>query len=128
MRFPPFQYLSPRTTEEALEIMSRYKGKVRIIAGGTDIMNLLRQRLLSPQYAMTLKGVSDLRGIKSKKGHFLISAATTLREIVESPDIAGFAAAIARVGRSCGRPSDPERRNRWGQSPAKHPVPLLQPV
>ena len=48
MRLPLFQYLAPRSTEEALEMLSRYKGKVRIIAGGTDIMNRLRQRLLSP--------------------------------------------------------------------------------
>jgi 4-hydroxybenzoyl-CoA reductase beta subunit len=108
MRLPLFQCLSPRSTKEALEILDRYKGRVKIIAGGTDIINRLRQRLLSPQYAMTLKGVSDLRGIKRKKGHFLISAATTLREIVESPDIAGFAAAIAE---SAGLVAAPPIRN-----------------
>jgi len=108
MRLPLFQCLSPRSTKEALEILDRYKGKVKIIAGGTDIINRLRQRLLNPQYAMTLKGVSDLRGIKSKKGHFLISAATTLREIVESPDIAGFAAGIAE---SAGLVAAPPIRN-----------------
>jgi 4-hydroxybenzoyl-CoA reductase beta subunit len=95
MRLPLFQYLSPRSTKEALEMLDRHKGKVTIIAGGTDIINRLRQRPLSPQYAMTLKGVSDLRGMKRKKDEFLISAATTLREIVESPDISGFAPAIA---------------------------------
>ncbi len=97
MRLPLFQCLSPRSTKEALELLGRYKGKVKIIAGGTDIINLLRKRLLTPQYAMTLKGVPDLRGIKAKKGQILISAATTLREVVESPDIAGRAAAIAEA-------------------------------
>src|SRR5208282_1501802 len=48
------------------------------------------------------------RGIKNKKGHFLISAATTLREIVESPDIAGFAAGIAE---SAGLVAAPPIRN-----------------
>jgi 4-hydroxybenzoyl-CoA reductase beta subunit len=108
MRLPLFQCLSPRSTKEALEILDRYKGRVKIIAGGTDIINRLRKRLLSPQYMMTLKGVSDLRGIKRKKGQILISAATTLREIVESPDIAGFAAAIAE---SAGLVAAPPIRN-----------------
>jgi 4-hydroxybenzoyl-CoA reductase beta subunit len=96
MRLPPFQYLSPRSAKEAIEMLDRYKGKVRIIAGGTDIINRLRQRLLSPQYAMTLKNVSDLRGMKRKKDDLVISAATTLREIVESRDISGLAAAISQ--------------------------------
>ena len=68
MRLPPFECLSPRTMKEALEMLGRYKGKVRIVAGGTDIINRLRQRLLTPPYVMTLKGVPDLRGIKRKKG------------------------------------------------------------
>lgn len=96
MRLPPFQYLSPQSAKEALDMLDRYKGKVRIIAGGTDIINRMRQRLLSPQYAMTLKKVSDLGGMKRKKTEFVISATTTLREIVESPDITGLAAAIAQ--------------------------------
>ena len=97
MRLPLFQYLSPRSTKEALEMLDRYKGKVKIIAGGTDIINRLRQRLLNPPYAMTLKGVSDLRGMKRKKTEFVISAATTLREVVESPDISGIAPAVAQA-------------------------------
>ena len=108
MRLPLFQYLSPRSTSEALEMLDRHKGKVKIIAGGTDIINRLRQRLISPQYAMTLKRVSDLRGMKRKKGQFHIAAATTLREIVESPDIAGFAAGIAQ---SAGLVAAPPIRN-----------------
>ncbi len=108
MRLPPFQCLSPRSTKEALEMLDRHKGKVKIIAGGTDIVNRLRQRLIAPQYAMTLKGVSGLRGMKRTKGQFLISAATTLREIVESPDIAGFAAGIAQ---SAGLVAAPPIRN-----------------
>ena len=107
MRLPLFQYLSPRSTEEALEILDRYKGKVKIIAGGTDIINRLRQRLIAPQYAMSLKGVSDLTGMKKKKGQLVIAAGTTLREIVESPDMAGLVA----IAESAGLVAAPPIRN-----------------
>ena len=96
MRLPPFQYLAPRTTEEALEIMSRYKGKVRIIAGGTDIINLLRQRLLTPPYVMSLKGVAGLTGVKKTRGALVIAAGTTLRNIAEASEVRASFAAIAQ--------------------------------
>ncbi len=96
MRLPPFDYLAPRTTREALEMMGRYKGKVRIVAGGTDIINRLRQRLLTPAYVMSLKGVAGFAGIRRKKTEIVISAGTTLREIAESPDMLALAGSVAR--------------------------------
>jgi 4-hydroxybenzoyl-CoA reductase beta subunit len=96
MRLPPFQYLAPRTTEEALEMMSRHKGKVRIVAGGTDIVNRLRQRLLTPPYVMSLKGVAGLTGMKRKKNELVIAAGTTLRHIEEAPEVRRSFAGIAQ--------------------------------
>jgi len=108
MRLPPFQYLAPLTCDEALAMMSRYRGKVRIVAGGTDVMNLLRQRLLTPSYVMSLKGVADLTGIKGEKGALVIAAGTTLREIEGAPGIRRSFAAIAQ---SAGLVAAPPIRN-----------------
>ena len=47
MSLPPFYYFAPRTLNEALEILGRHKGKVRIVAGGTDIISRLKKRLIS---------------------------------------------------------------------------------
>jgi 4-hydroxybenzoyl-CoA reductase subunit beta len=104
MRLPPFLYLAPRTCDEALAMMSRYGGKVRIVAGGTDVMNLLRQRLLTPSYVMSLKGVADLTGIKKKGGALVIAAGTTLRDIEEAPDIRRSFAAIAQSAKLVAAP------------------------
>ena len=95
MRLPPFQYLAPRTVAEALETMARHKGKVKIVAGGTDVMNRLRQRLLNPDYVMSLKGVAGLSGMKRNKGELMIAAGTTLLDIGEAPEIRQFFQAIA---------------------------------
>ena len=87
MGLPPFQYLAPRTLKESLEMLSEYKGKVSIVAGGTDIINRLRKRLISPPYVMSLKGVAELTGIKKESKEIVILARTTLREIAASPAI-----------------------------------------
>ena len=97
MRLPPFLYLAPRTEKEAVEMLSRYRGKVGIVAGGTDMVNRLRQRLVSPAYVMSLKGVEHFRGIESRKGCIVISAGTTLREVGESEAVSGTFTALAEA-------------------------------
>ena len=77
-------------------MMARHKGKVKIVAGGTDIMNRLRQRLLTLDYVMSLKGVAGLTGHEEKKGRARRSrAGTTLRDIGEAPDVRSLFPAIA---------------------------------
>jgi 4-hydroxybenzoyl-CoA reductase beta subunit len=95
MRLPPFQYLSPGTVKEALDMLHAHKGKLRITAGGTDIVNRLRQRLVTPSYVMSLKDLPELRGIKKKKSELVISAGTSLREIAEDPDVCALFSAVA---------------------------------
>ena len=108
MRLPPFLYLAPRTHAEALEMMRRYRGKVRICAGGTDVMNLLRLRLLTPSYVMSLKGVAGLTGIKRRRGDLAIAAGTTLRDVEEAPEIR---LSLPGVAQSAGLVAAPPIRN-----------------
>jgi 4-hydroxybenzoyl-CoA reductase beta subunit len=99
MRLPPFLYLAPRTKKEAVEMLSRHRGTVGIVAGGTDMVNRLRQRLVSPAYVMSLKGVEGFRGIEEQRGRLVIAAGTTLREIGESQAIsASFFALVEAAG------------------------------
>jgi len=76
---------------------------VRIIAGGTDLIPSLRQRLFEPEYVLDLRGIAALRGIKPKPdGGVEIGALTTLRAIERSdflrqhyPVLAEAAATVA---------------------------------
>jgi 4-hydroxybenzoyl-CoA reductase subunit beta len=97
MRLPAFQYLGPKTKEEALELINKHRGKVKIIAGGTDLINGMRHRLATPAYVMSLRGVTGLRGIKKRKGELVIAACTTLREVAESPLILGAFSSLSQA-------------------------------
>ncbi len=104
MRLPPFEYLGPRSVKEALEMIERHKGKVKIVAGGTDIINRLRQRLITPQFVISLKGVAELAGITKKGASLVIAAGTTLRAVMESPLVADYAPALAQAARLVAAP------------------------
>jgi 4-hydroxybenzoyl-CoA reductase subunit beta len=58
---------------------------IRIIAGGTDLIPSMRQKLFEPEYILDLRGVSEMRGIKPQRdGGVEIGALTALRSIEKS--------------------------------------------
>ena len=55
-----FQYLECKTIEEACSLLSRYKDKARVIAGGTDLRVRMQDGKMVPQYLIGLKGIRNL--------------------------------------------------------------------
>lgn len=82
--------LRPKSVEEAVEFLAARAAtggaeSVRIIAGGTDLIPSMRQKLFEPEYVLDLGRVSAMRGIRtSADGGVDIGALTTLREIEQS--------------------------------------------
>ena len=85
MSLPTFQLLRPKTLDEALALMARHEGEVKIVAGGTDLLPSMKQKLFTPPYVLDLRGVNDLRGIRSTNNGVEIGALTTLAAIEHSP-------------------------------------------
>ena len=85
MRLPSFDLFEPRTIKDALAVMSEHKGLLKVLGGGTELLPLMKLRLLAPQYVMSTRRLGALTGIEEKKGEVLIGAGTSLREIAGSP-------------------------------------------
>ena len=86
MSLPNFQLLRPKTLDEAITLMAKHDGEVKIVAGGTDLLPSMKQKLFTPLYVLDLRGVSELRGIRSGPGNGIaIGALTTLSAIEHSP-------------------------------------------
>jgi 4-hydroxybenzoyl-CoA reductase subunit beta len=82
---PSFQLLRPKTLHEAIALMARHDGEVRIVAGGTDLLPSMKQKLFTPAYVLDLGGIGELRGIRSKPGDGVeIGALTTLSAVEHS--------------------------------------------
>jgi 4-hydroxybenzoyl-CoA reductase subunit beta len=85
MSLPNFKLLRPRTMEDALRFLHRFGGELQIVAGGTDLIPSLRQRLFAPAYVMDIRGIAELEGIRVRAGEGVeIGALTTLTSIEDS--------------------------------------------
>ena len=87
MSLPSFQLLRPRTLNEAIAFLSKHDDEVKVIAGGTDLLPSMKQKLFTPPYVLDLRGVGELRGIHETADGVSIGALTTLAAIEHSPII-----------------------------------------
>ena len=67
---------------EAVDLLARHAPEVQVIAGGTDLIPSMRQKLFAPRYVLDIRGIRELRGIRPRSGQGVeIGALTTLTEI-----------------------------------------------
>ncbi len=87
MSLPQFKLLRPRTVAEAVDLLGT-DAELQIVAGGTDLIPSLKQRLFTPAYVLDIRRIAELRGIRKIPGQGTeIGALTTLTEIERSGQI-----------------------------------------
>lgn len=79
-----FEYASPTTVKEAVDMLSSKWGEVDILAGGTDLISLMKEYLHTPRRVVNLKGIKELGGIQKTGGGLRIGATVTLDELAEN--------------------------------------------
>ncbi|MCX6011075.1 MAG: FAD binding domain-containing protein [Chloroflexi bacterium] len=110
-RLPEFQYRAPKTIDEALSLLSQYKEKARLIAGGTDVIPQLKRREgKAPQYIIDLKAIPNLDYINYDADNGLsIGALATIKAVTESPIIRDKFGVLCQAAESM---ASPQVRNR----------------
>jgi carbon-monoxide dehydrogenase medium subunit len=84
MKPAPFQYCSPRTTEEALMLLRHHRGEARILAGGQSLVPILNFRLGRFAYLIDINGIEGLSYIRVAGDELRIGAMTRHRQIETS--------------------------------------------
>src|SRR5690348_11884867 len=85
LSLPQFKLLRPCSVEEAVVHLAEHKSNIRVLAGGTDLIPSMRQKLFEPEYVLDLRGIAAMRGIKpGAEGGVEIGALTSLRAIERS--------------------------------------------
>ena len=83
MSLPQFKLLRPRTLDEALSLLAKHNN-ARIVAGGTDLIPSMRQKLFEPQHVMDIRNIAELKGIRQQGSGVEIGALTSLTTIEHS--------------------------------------------
>ena len=92
-----FNYLEPATIEEAVSLLAKYDGKAKVVAGGTDLVVQIREKLISPEYVVDIGYISGLDRIDYDETRGLrIGALATIRAIEKSSKICQVYPAISQ--------------------------------
>jgi carbon-monoxide dehydrogenase medium subunit len=80
-----FDYRAPARLDEVLALLKEHGEEARVIAGGTALVTMMRQRLVLPGCLVSLRGVAGLGGIEAAKGGVRLGALVTHRDAEVSP-------------------------------------------
>ena len=96
----PFQYTEPQTLAEAVALLTAEPPvDARIIAGGSDLLDEVKEGIIAPGRVVSLAGVPDLAGIAETDGGLSIGAMTTIADLAAHPVIrAGYTALAEAAG------------------------------
>ncbi len=128
----PFNFIKPRTLNEALEFLAEKGEETKIIAGGTDLLVELRgipAGEKGPDWVLDISSLAELQGIREDGEEIVIGSGVTHRDIHTSELIREaaplLAAASATVGAAQHRNIATIGGNIMNASPAADTVPAL---
>ncbi len=76
-----FEYAHPRSMTEALPLLGSRWGETEILAGGTDLLSLMKNYVVTPKRVVNIKGLRELSGIRATPAGIHIGALMTLEEL-----------------------------------------------
>lgn len=113
----PFEYASPTTAGEAVELLAALPGRAAALAGGSDLLGLMKDGIETPERLVNLKGIRALRGIRSAAAAdtgfrgfrgFRIGALVTVAELAAD---SALRLELPALSDAAGRVAGPQIRN-----------------
>jgi xanthine dehydrogenase YagS FAD-binding subunit len=92
-----FEYAAPKSVADATALLSGKWGETEVLAGGTDLITCMKQQLTSPKRVVSLKNITELKGIQTKGKAIQIGATTPLGELASNAAIQEHFPAIANA-------------------------------
>jgi len=101
-----FVHINALTIDEAVSHLKRYGGRASAIAGGTDLLGKMKDRILPryPEAVINLKTIPGLDVIEEEHGGLTIGAVTRLEDIASHPSIQSGYTALAEAARRTASP------------------------
>jgi carbon-monoxide dehydrogenase medium subunit len=95
----PFTYLEPSHLDEALALLAQHGDEAKLIAGGTGLVNFMKQRLVRPRFVIGLRALKTLAHVDEEDG-LRIGALETLQSLATCGTVRRSAPLLAEA---CGQ-------------------------
>ena len=95
MILPKFEYKRAQSIAEAIDFYTRYDGQARYLAGGTDLVPLLKLRLSTPAAIVDLKPIQALKTLSPGDGWLVVGANVSLFDLKSDPLVKEYFPALS---------------------------------
>jgi 4-hydroxybenzoyl-CoA reductase subunit beta len=95
MILPKFEYKRASSLAEAIGYFNRFKGQALYLAGGTDLLPLLKQRLFQPAAVIDLKPIGELNALSRDKRWLTVGANVALFRLKQEDMVQEYFPALA---------------------------------
>ncbi len=99
-----FEYANPGTVKEAVALLGTNWGDTDVLAGGTDLLSLLKDYVHTPGRVVNIKGIRELGGISKTAAGLRIGALVTVEELISSPVVRAEYPSLAAAARGIASP------------------------
>jgi len=79
-----FEYANPKTIQEATALLGASWSDANVLAGGTDLISMMKDDLAAPKRVVNIKGIKELGGIQKSGSGLRIGAVVTFDELMEN--------------------------------------------
>lgn len=101
-----FAHFNASSVEEAVRLLAEYQGKAKLNAGGTDLLGVLKDRILPdyPEAIINIKTIPGLNTIEEEERGIRVGALTTLVDIIRSPLVTKYSPLLQEAAATVASP------------------------
>jgi len=106
-----FENIDAKSVNQAIALLQKFRQEKKnaiVVGGGSEILQLMKDQVVTPDYIVNLKTIPGLNTIKEERGGFRIGALATLAEIEEHPAVREKLLILSDVA---GEAASPQIRN-----------------
>jgi xanthine dehydrogenase YagS FAD-binding subunit len=106
-----FENIDAKSVNQAVGLLQKFQQEKKnaiVVGGGSEILQLMKDHVVTPDYVVNLKTIPGLNTIKEERGGFRIGGLTTLADIEEHP---GIREKLLILSDAAGEAASPQIRN-----------------
>jgi xanthine dehydrogenase YagS FAD-binding subunit len=93
-----FEYARPKTTQEAIKLLTGTGEDAHVLAGGTDLISLMKDGVAHPKRLVSLQHLNEIKEISFREESGLrVGAGVTMEELIENASVRRHYPAIVQA-------------------------------